>query len=327
MLVSLPRVKQYTISNDLLRVSAINFGARTTQVLMNSRARGWIPVILGLPSIEAYLDDPHYMGATVGRMAGRVSYSQYNDQDQSVQLQSNDGQHHLHGGESAFSQAFWDSTSNLDSIRFNLFSQHGDNGYPGNLKVTHTIRISGSDLVYRVEAVCDKNTPFNSTQHNYYNLGGSATINAHSLSIDADSILELGPQRLPTGRYIDVKGTQFDFRKARQLAMIQLQHQPQIKAFAGLDHYFVRSNWLGSTPKNPAPIAELSTSDYRMQVFTNQPGVQVYTGNGLNPPHQGICIETQHFPDSPNHRHFPSVFLEPGDVGLNETRYRFLEID
>jgi aldose 1-epimerase len=326
-LVSLPRIKQHTISNDLLRVSAINFGARTVQVLLNTRAGGWIPVILALPTAEAYLDDQHYMGATVGRVAGRVSNSQYSHQGQWVQLQPNEGQHHLHGGVSGFAQSFWDSTSKQDSIQFNLFSQNGDNGYPGNLEVTNTIRVSGCDLVYRTEAVCDKDTPFNSTQHNYYNLGGSATIKAHSLSINADRVLELGPQQLPTGRTIDVKGTEFDFRKARQLGMMQPEHESQIKAFGGLDHYFVRSNWPGGKSEDQPPIAELSTSDYRMQVFTNQPGVQVYTGNGLNPAHQGVCIEAQHFPDSPNHRQFPSVFLKPGDVGLNETRYRFLEID
>lgn len=296
-------------------------------MLMNSRTRGWIPVILTLPSAEAYLDDQHYMGALVGRMAGRLSNSRYHHQGQRVQLQCNEGDHHLHGGDSGFARVFWDSTSNLDSIRFNFFSKDGDNGYPGNLKVTHTIRISGSDLIYRTEAVCDENTPFSSTQHNYYNLGGSATIKAHRLSINSARVLELDRERLPTGRYIDVKGTEFDFRKARQLITIQSQNQPQIKAFGGLDHYFVINHWLGSQSGNLPPIAELSTSAYRMQVFTNQPGVQVYTGNGLNTPHQGICIEAQHFPDTPNHAHFPSVFLKPGEVGLNETRYRFLEID
>ena len=294
---------------------------------MNTRNRGWIPVILSLPSAQDYLDDRHSLGAMVGRVAGRISHGRYQYQDQWVQLQRNEGVHHLHGGDSGFGQVLWESTASLNTIRFTLSSEDGDHGYPGNMTVMSTIKINGSDLIYRTEAVCDQPTPFNPTQHNYYNLGGAATIMSHRLFVKSGRRLELDSERLPTGRYVDVNETEFDLRTARQLSLIQSRRDPQMNAFGGLDHYYVADNGVGCQQEAQSPVAELSTSNYRMQVFTNQPGVQIYTGNALNRPYQGICIEAQHFPDAPNHQHFPSIILKPEYTGLNETRYRFLEND
>ena len=323
-MVSVGQIDQYSISNEFLQVSAINFGARTTQVLMNAGSRGWLPMIQSLPEVKSYLNDRHNMGALVGPLAGRVRNGQYHDGRKWIKLAKNAGNHHLHGGHSGFAQVLWRVSHRSDAIEFSHVSKDGDNGYPGNLEVTSTITLCGRDLIYRTTAICDKLTPFNPTQHNYYNLGAVPTIYAHKLSIEADKILELDSQRLPTGRTIAVEGSDFDFRKRKSLTVIQTQKHPQIESFNGLDHYYVLNHHNDSNTNQQA-VAELCTRAYRMQVFTNQPGLQVYTGNALSPAHQGICIEAQHFPDSPNHSHFPSVFLEPGHTGLNETRYRFLE--
>lgn len=157
-----------------------------------------------------------------------------------------------------------------------------------------------------------------------HNLGSALTIYAHKLSIEAEKILELASQRLPTGRTIDVNGSGFDFRKRKSLTARQTQKHPQIESFNGLDHYYVL-NYHNDNNGNQPAVAKLCTHAYRMQVFTNQSGLQVYNGYALSPAYQSICIETQHFPDLPNHPHFPCVFLESGHTGLNETRYRFLE--
>ena len=147
-----------------------------------------------------------------------------------------------------------------------------------------------------------------------HKLGSAPTIYAHKLSIEADKILELGSQRLPTGRTIAVKGSDFDFRKRKSLTEIHNRKHPQIESFNGLDHYYVLNHHNDNNGNQPA-VAELCSRVYRMQVFTNQPGLQVYNGNALSPAYQGICIEAQLFPDSPNRPHFLACFLNLGTQG------------
>lgn len=309
-----------------LSVELINYGA-TVKSLALPATDGPVEVTLGFPDLAGYLQRHPYFGSTVGRFANRIAGGRFEIDGRLHRLATNNGPNHLHGGIVGFDRAVWDAES-IDGVgvRFVHISPDGDEGYPGTLRAEVTYELGDDDtLTMRFRATADAPTPVNLTNHTYWNLAGQGTILEHEIEIAADHYLPVDAEQIPTGEIAPVADTAMDFT-VRKPAGRDLADVPGDRV--GYDHCYVLRH--RSKLAFAARVHEPG-SGRTMEVLTTQPGLQFYTGNNLTgfephggfPRFAGLCLEAQHFPDSPNQAHFPSTILSPGETLDHITVHRF----
>ena len=327
----------YTCVNiNGLVLKMMTFGAIVVSLEIPDRDGKLSNVNLGFESLDSYLAGHPYFGATIGRFCNRISKGKFSLNGVKYTLATNDGSNHLHGGEKGFDKVVWDARSFVDElgagIEFNYRSPNGEEGYPGNLDVSAVYTLTNkNELMVKFSAISDMATPINLTNHNYWNLGGirSGNILGHEVTIVANQYLEVNNNLIPTGKLLDVKGTPFDFTTAKTVGD-HIKSIPKIEGLPqGYDHCFV----LPDDSKNLKLAARIkdSVSGRSMEIYTTQPGIQFYSGNFLDgrpesggyEQYDGFCLETQHFPDAPNHPKFLSTILIPGEKYKHLTVHRF----
>lgn len=314
-----------------------SYGARLVSLEVPDKNGKPVNVVWGFESEQAYRNcqtDPYY-GAIIGRYGNRIAKAQFSLDGKTYKLDQNDHGNSLHGGNSGFHNRDWAVTAKSDSsLTFSYLSKGGEGGYPGKLKTTVTYTLTAANgLKISYEATTDQPTVVNLTNHAYWNLNGpgNGSILRHILKIKASRYTPVDGLLIPTGKLDSVGGTPLDFRKGRDIGVRIDDHHLQLHNGKGYDHNFV----LDPHGNNTA-VAEVSSeqSGIRMQVFTDQPGLQFYSGNfmaGKNTMNggdkdnyrSGFCLETQHFPDSPNQPAFPSTVLRPGETYRSTTIYQF----
>lgn len=295
-----------------LQVKLHNLGA-TLQSIQVPTANGPVEVLLGYPDLEDYVDDPYFMGCTVGRYAGRIDSGRFEMGGETYQLDINDQDygHCLHGGSGGFHSRYWkvDEDPNSNAVLYRIQSPDGDQGFPGDLKVT--VRYSlVSQMVLQIDyfAEAKSDTIFNLTNHAYFNLNGDgSSIANHEVWINSEFYLPMQPNMLPTGDIANVKDTVFDFRNKAVLADRLGESSAQLELAGGIDHFFL----LNKAMKYPAIAASVASPDtgIRLKFYSSRPGVQFYTGNSLGSPFEprsGLCLEFQNAPNAPNVPGFPS---------------------
>lgn len=326
-----------TISNDNVSVKLTNLGAAITAIY-TADCNGKIDnIVAGYENISQYQDNQHYLGCILGRYAGRISGAKFELNGDIIFLSKNDGANHLHGGFAGLSKKVWKIKSfiqegNEAGVIMEYLSKDGDEGYPGNLWITVTYVLNQENrlsIVY--DAVTDKNTPVNLSNHSYFNLNGfvSGDILNHTLQINAGSYTENDEHIVPTGKILPVKESPMDFLQAKPLGA----DIAGVMTSGGYNHNFVLDNYFPGRLRLAATLSE-PVSKRVLKIFTDRPGLQVYTANGwtgdiIGPQdvaynkHGAIALETQAFPDSPNHPGFPGTILKPGQRFISETIYEF----
>ncbi|MET0533930.1 MAG: aldose epimerase family protein [Steroidobacter sp.] len=319
----------------------ITLGAVLQQLKVPDRQGQSGDVVLGYATAQQYLDQPQYFGATVGRYANRIAAGKFSVDGKQYQLDTNDGPNHLHGGKRGLDKAVWriDSVSPGSPARVVLShaSADGAGGYPGTLKVTAAYSLSDrNELSIEYRATTDRPTVVNITNHTYFNLAGEASTSdvlGHRLTLFADQYTPVDQTLIPTGELRPVAGTPFDFRQPRAIGeRIRDGKDEQLRIGRGYDHNFVVNGKTGEL--RPAARLEDPRSGRVMELLANAPGVQFYSGNFLDATSvgksrrvyrqgDGLCLEPQVFPDSPNHGEFPSSRLNPGATYINTMVLRF----
>ena len=325
-------VSIYTLTNSKGNtVKITNYGGIVTSWTFPDKSGKKESVLVGFDSLSGYLKQPPYFGALIGRYGNRIAKGKFKIDNTEYTLATNNGANHLHGGNKGFDKVVWDAAVANDTVptlSLSYLSKDGEEGYPGNLKVNVLYTFTDNDeLEIEYNAETDKATYVNLTQHNYYNLTGDVnkTINDHSLWIDADNFTPVDNTLIPSGEIKSVKNTFFDFTKA-------------IKIGAGIDSVAggYDHNWvLNKKDTTLSLVATLSdsVSGRKMDVYTKEPGLQFYSGNFLDgtfinhdgkaiKKHTALCLETQHFPNSPNQSNFPSTLLKPGEKYHTVTKYK-----
>ncbi|CAL9575036.1 aldose epimerase family protein [Streptomyces sp. Tu 3180] len=307
-------VHRWTLERAGVRVRVLSYGGIVQSVEVPDREGRTGNVVLGFPGLDGYLTHPEpFLGALIGRYANRIAHARFVLDGAVHALTPNNGPNSLHGGRGGFDKRVWDVTAVEHGLRLTRVSPHGEEGFPGRLEVavTYTLDERGAlGIVY--EAVTDAPTPVNLTNHSYWNLAGSGSAAGHELRIAASRFTPVDADLIPTGELADVTGTRFDFREARATG-------------TGYDHNLVLDK--GVTPA-PVEVAELYDpgSGRVLTVATTEPGMQLYTADHIGEPFapgDGVALETQHFPDSPNRPEFPDTVLRPGEAFRSETVYGF----
>jgi len=313
-------------------VKITNYGGAVTSFIVPDKNGNYSSVIVGFDSLQPYLQKPPYFGALIGRYGNRIGNAKFILDNKTYELNANDGKNTLHGGLKGFDKAVWDASvpsDTIPSLVLSYESKDGEEGFPGNLTVQVTYTLTDEDeLKIEYNAETDKPTPVNLTNHSYFNLSGNVenSILDETLWIDADKYTPVDSTLIPTGEIKPVKGTPFDFTTAKKIG----RDIDSVKG--GYDHNFVLNRKDSSSLQKVAELAD-SIGGRSMEVFTTQPGLQFYTGNfldgtfrnhGGNPltKHSALCLETQHFPDSPNKPNFPSTILQPGEKYHQVTVYK-----
>ncbi len=330
-------VLQYTLTNRAgMSAQVINYGATITSLRVPDRSGKMDDVVLGYDSVQGYMDGTSYFGAIVGRYGNRIGKGQFQLDGKQYQVTVNDGENHLHGGKIGFNKVLWQSKLlSPSSVELQYVSKDGEEGYPGavTLKVTYTLT-DKNELRIDYEGTTDKPTILNPTQHSYFNLSGSFTntILDHVLTIEADRFTPVDKGLIPTGQLAEIANTPFDFRAPTAIGARINDPVEQMALGKGYDHNWVLRGDAGQLRK----AVELyePKSGRLMTMFTDQPGVQFYSGNfldgaahgknGVAYQHRtGLCLEAQAYPDTPNKPQFPSVTLKPGQVYRQTTVYQF----
>ena len=327
-------IYRYTCENSAgTRIQVITFGATLVKVEVPDQKGEMKNVVLGFPSLEGYLQRHPYFGSTVGRFCNRIAKGKFTLDGEQYTLATNNGPNHLHGGIKGFDMVVWraDEIEKEDSvgIRLEYTSKDGEEGYPGELEVETVYTLNEkNELRMEYTARTTKPTHLNLTNHSYWNLAGEGegSILDHLMELNADRFLPVDQGLIPTGELLSVEGTPLDFREPESIGsrLNQIESDP-----VGYDHcYSLRSQdgslSLAARVKEPA-------SGRVMEVYTTQPGVQLYTGNFLDgsdgaggyQQYEGFCLETQHYPDTPNQPAFPSTVLRPGEIFHQVTIHRF----
>ncbi|MCM4157304.1 aldose epimerase family protein [Gramella sp. AN32] len=335
-------VEKYIISNSAgLEMSVISYGGIITSLKVPDKNGEYKDVVLGFDNIQDYENGSPYFGAIIGRYGNRIAKGRFSLDGKEYKLDTNDGPNSLHGGNKGFDKVLWNiepsSGEDEASLELSYTSKDGEGGYPGNLETTVTYTLnSNNELHIKYEATTDKKTVVNLTQHSYFNLTGdfSKKILDHVVEINADEYLPVDKTLIPTGELKPVKGTPFDFTEPVKIAtgMEQENSNEQLKRGPGFDHCWIL-NEQDSGVRFAASAYEPGSGRF-MEVYTNEPALQFYIGNFLDgtlpakgggnyEKRTGFCMETQHYPDSPNQKDFPSVVLEPGSTYTSETSYKF----
>ena len=331
-------VDVFTLTNKHgVQVRVISYGAIVTSIRVPDRNGTFADVVHGFDTLDGYLKTHPYFGAVVGRYGNRIGRAQFTLDGRTYKLAANNGRNHLHGGVRGFDKFVWQAEPlpGGGGVAFSRTSPDGEEGYPGavTVRVVYTLT-EANDLSVEYRATSDKATPINLTNHSYFNLSGhdSGDILGHELTIHADRYTPVDSTLIPTGELAPVDGTPFDFRKPLAVGARINQSHPQLKFGRGYDHNFVL-NRLGEGLQ-PAARVHDPKSGRLLDVATTEPGVQFYTGNFLDGSVKGkggavykhrsaLCLETQHYPDSPNKPEFPSTILKPGAEYRSQTLFRF----
>ena len=333
-------VYQYTLMNKSgATMKVINFGAIVTSLAVPDRNGKYDDVVTGYDSLQGYMDGSSYFGAIVGRYGNRIGKGQFALEGKKYQVTVNDGENHLHGGKIGFNKELWTANtvqgSAGQSLQLTYISKDGEEGYPGKvtLSVTYTLT-DKNELRIVYKGTTDKTTILNPTHHSYFNLSGSFnnTILDHLLTIEADSITQVDKGLITTGKYLDVTNTPMDFRTPIAIGARINDKFEQLIFGKGYDHNWAIRNYLKGKVRKAAELYE-PKSGRVMTVYTDQPGLQFYSGNFLDGTAKGkggsyqhrtgLCLEAQCFPDSPNKPEFPTVTLKPGETYEQTTIYQF----
>ncbi|MCY0970443.1 aldose epimerase family protein [Chryseobacterium wangxinyae] len=332
-------IKKYTLTNkNGMKAEVINFGGIITSLTAPDREGKYEDIVLGFTKPEDYFTgNSYYFGALIGRFGNRIANAKFTLEGKTYNIDQNDGTNSLHGGKEGFHTKLWKIEAVRDAkfptLKLTYTSADGEEGYPGKLSATvlYTLTDNNSLEIF-YEATTDKATVVNLTQHSYFNLSGkfNKTVADHELQINADNFLPVNGSLIPTGEQKAVKGTPFDFTVLKPIGKDINSEDDQLKKGKGYDH-----NWIPNG-KGLRSIAKVShpESGRVMEVLTDEPGVQFYSGNfldgkfdtktgGKNEFRTGFCLETQHFPDSPNQASFPSTELKPGHKYHSKTIYKF----
>ena len=329
-------IESFTLYNSRgASAKVITYGAALTELKVPDRQGKTGDVVLGFDNLEGYLGQHPFFGGTIGRYANRIAKGKFTLDRKEYQLAINNGPNSLHGGQIGFNRRVWKAEELKDkegaAVRFSYLSKDGEENYPGTLKVSVTYTLTNTDeLKLQYSADTDKDTVLNLTNHSYFNLSGTdtGTILKYILYINADKYTPVDSTLIPTGKIESVAGTPLDFLKPTSIGA----RIGELKEIGGYDHNYVLNGKAG-TLRVAAKVID-PESGREMEVLTTQPGVQFYSSIGLNGSIKGkggvayekygaICLETQHFPDSPNHPNFPSAFLKAGAHFHSETIYKF----
>jgi len=332
------KITLYTLTNSHhMEVRAMNYGAIIVSLRVPDRKGQVADIVLGHDTLEGYFDNSPHLGGLVGRYANRIANGSFTLDGVKYSLPKNNGPNTLHGGIKGFDQAVWQGAplKGKTGVAFSYLSKDGEEGFPGNLKVKVTYALTeANELLIDYEATTDKPTVLNLSQHSYFNLAGEGTgdIVDHEVMINADRFTPVDSTMIPTGELRPVKGTPLDFTTQTKVGARIDDNYEQLVLGKGYDHNFVingKAGGLGFAARAYEP-----TSGRVIEISTDQPGVQFYTGNFLDgtvtgkqghvyKQRYGLCFETQHFPDSPNHPEFPSTVLRPGETFHSRTIWRF----
>jgi aldose 1-epimerase len=319
----------YTLTSDELTVKITNYGGIVTEIIAPDKDGNPGNVVLGFDNLEQYLAGHPNFGALIGRFGNRIAKGKFELNGETYTLAINNGNNTLHGGIIGFDDVVWTpeivETESGKGLQLKYYSVDMEEGYPGNLDVTVLYELVGSDLEITYWATTDKATPVNLTNHSYFNLAGEGTILDHELMLKASKYTPVDEELIPTGEIAPVEGTAFDFREPKPIGRDIAQVE------GGYDHNFVFDRE-GDGLELLGRLTDPKTGR-TLEVLTMEPGVQFYTGNFLDGTlvsgdityvkNYGLCLETQHFPDSPNQPDFPSTILEPGEQYFTKTIYRF----
>lgn len=329
------QVDLYTLTNSKMEARIINWGGIVVSLKVPDKSGTPVDVVLGFDSLEPYVKNPAFFGALIGRYGNRIGHAQFTLEGAKYNVPKNDGDNSLHGGGNGFDKKLWTAKEAGGGLELTYVSPDGEAGYPGTLtsRVTYSLT-EDNGLRIEYQATTDKPTVLNLTNHSYFNLGGQGEgdILAHEIQIEADRFTPVDAGLIPTGVLQPVEGTPFDFRKSFPIGARINQENEQLTLGKGYDHNFVL-NRKGGSLELAARVRDPKTGRV-MEVLTDQPGIQFYTGNFLDgtlqgkggksyPKRSALCLETQHFPDSPNKPDFPSTELKPGQEYKTVTVYKF----
>ncbi|MFG2512815.1 aldose epimerase family protein [Streptomyces sp. NPDC048584] len=307
-------VHRWTLERAGVRVRILSYGGIVQDVEVPDRDGRAGNVVLGFSDLDGYLRHPEpFLGALIGRYANRIAGARFSLEGREHTLAANNGPNSLHGGARGFDKRVWDVSPVAHGLRLSLVAEDGEEGFPGRLEVavTYSLDERGA-LGIAYEAVADAPTHVNLTNHSYWNLAGSGSASGHELRLAASRYTPSGADLIPSGELADVTGTRFDFREAR-------------KAGSGYDDNYALDKGVTAAPEEIGELYD-PASGRVLTVATTEPGIQLYTADHIGEPFtpgDGIALETQHFPDSPNRPEFPSTVLRPGEVFRSETVYGF----
>ena len=331
-------VKLYTLKNkNGMEVCITNFGARIVSIMTPDKNGKMTDVVLGFDNIDDYINVPSDFGATIGRYANRIGDGKITIDGKEIQLPQNNGSHCLHGGPTGWQyQVFKTNQLDAQTIKLTVESPDGDNNFPGNVVASVTYTLTEDNAIdIKYDATTDQKTVINMTNHSYFNLSGNPSVSGmdHILYLAGDSITPIDSTFMTNGEMMAVAGTPFDFNTPKAISQdVTNFENEQIKFGKGFDH-----NWVLKTRGDINQVAAKLTSPktgITLEVYTDEPGVQLYTGNFLDgtvkgkngisyPQRASVCLETQHYPDSPNKTHWPSVILEPGQTYTSHCIFKF----
>jgi aldose 1-epimerase len=334
------KVDSYKLKNQNgMEVDIITFGGRITDLKVPNKDGVSENVVIGFNSLAQYEKENPFFGALIGRYGNRIAKGKFSLDGKNYQLAINNAPNALHGGPQGFFNVVWKAdeakSGNTASLKLSYLSKDGEEGYPGNLQVYVTYTLTNDNqLEVLYEATTDKKTVVNLTQHSYFNLSGdfSKTILDHEITLNADKIVPVDATLIPTGKLDDVTNTPFDFRKPKLVGKEIDAKNEQIERGKGYDHCWVLNN--PEKSKTVIATAYHPASGRVLEVTTDEPGIQFYSGNFLdgtlpNPKggtfahRTGFCLETQHYPDSPNQKDFPTTVLNPGENYKTKTTFKF----
>lgn len=323
-------ISEYILDNGLIEAHFLDYGCIIKNVFVAGKDGKRRDVVLGYDDLKSYEENDGYLGAFVGRVANRIKNAEFTLDGVKYRLFANDGKNCLHGGKKGFDKKFFESKIEGDSITFTTCSFDGEEGFPGGLsiEVKYTLRGSALDIEYKAVATAD--TPVSFTNHSYFNLSDEEIALNHLLSVNSDFITPVNDTLIPTGELLSVSDTPFDFRKPQKVGLYIDYPHKQLKIAGGYDHNFVLKNY-GSYEKVATLYAE--DTGICMDVFTDNFGMQVYSGNFLNGAvgkngriygkRAAICLETQGFPNAVNQVTFPSIIVKAGKTYSKRTTYAF----
>jgi aldose 1-epimerase len=330
-------VERFTLTNaNGVELKAISYGGIITSLRVPDRTGKLDDIVLGFDTLDGYLKDHPFFGAIIGRYGNRIGKAQFSLDGKVYKLAANNGPNHLHGGTKGFDKVLWSvEPIGSNGLAFTRTSPDGEEGYPGNLRMRVTYTLSDkNELIVEYHATTDKATPVNLTQHSYFNLAGqsSGDILGHELMLNADRYTPVDDTLIPTGELAAVAGTPFDFRKPTAIGARINNDNPQLKVGKGYDHNWVL-NRKGAGLELAARVHEPKTGR-TLEITTTEPGIQFYAGNFLDGTltgkggavykhRTGFCLETQHYPDSPNQPKFPTTTLKPGAEYRTRTVFTF----
>jgi aldose 1-epimerase len=332
-------VNIYTLTNkNGLMARITNYGGIVVSLMVPDRSGKLGDVVLGYDSLDGYIKNNPYFGCLVGRYGNRIGKARFSLDGKEYTLAANNGENHLHGGLKGYDKVVWDAktikTEEGVGLELAYLSPDGEEGYPGNLSIkVHYILTNENALKIDYFAATDKKTVVNLTHHSYFNLAGKGTILDHLLMINADKFTPVDKGLIPTGKLEEVKGTPFDFTEPTAIGARIDQDDEQLRYGLGYDHNWVLNKRRSGIMTLAATLYDQKSGRF-MEVLTTEPGLQFYAGNFLDGTisgkggqvyayRSGLCLEAQHYPDSPNKAHFPSVVLNPGDEYRQTTLYKF----